>query len=297
MKRNTLSIFLTSALLLNTLSISQTIADTTDPQADSWTEQYAGTALDLTGYDLAFNDDFNLDSITASAGAGPWYAPVHASYGSIFDTPSPSNQTYSVSNGVLVIRASKKSDGWHGGNVETVNLAGKGFAQAFGYFEARMKFPNMAGAYPAFWLKSQEEHTNVTIVRPEIDVVEWYGGDAKGLHSSVHLWPPAAQYIKPGGLAKHWYKSNYSSEAGLAGEWHTYGAMITPQFVIIYLDGKEVCRFPTLDEYKLALYPLITLTLYAQDESKAVPPFDLQVDYVRIYSPKIPEAPASIEAR
>jgi beta-glucanase (GH16 family) len=296
MKRNTLPICLTSALL-SAFSISESIADTTNPQAYSWSTQYVGTALDLTAYDLAFSDDFNSDSVTADAGPGPWYAPVHASFGSIFDTPGPSNQTYVVSNGVLTIRATKSSDGWHGGNVETVNQAGKGFAQKYGYFEARMKFPNMPGAYPGFWLKSQEEHTNPAIVRPEIDIVEWYGGDPKGLHNSVHLWPPAAQYVKPGGLAKAWYKSNYSSEVGLAGEWHTYGAMITSQFVIMYLDGKEVARFPTLDEYKLALYPLIDLTLYEQDAAKAVSPFDLQVDYVRVYAPKIPNPPSSLEGR
>jgi beta-glucanase (GH16 family) len=293
MKRDTRLICLAAALL-SAFLVPESIADTTDPQAYSWNLQYVGAVLDLTSYDLTFSDEFNADSVTPDEGAGPWYAPVHANFGSKFDTPGPSNQTYTVSNGVLTIRATKHSDGWHGGNIQTVNHTGKGFAQKYGYFEARMKFPNMPGAYPGFWLKSQETGG---IVRPEIDVVEWYGGDPKGLHSSVHLWPPYAQYIKPGGLTKHWFKSNYSGEPGLAGEWHTYGAMITTQFVIFYLDRKEVARFPTLDEYKLALYPLVTLTLYDQDASKAVSPFDLQVDYVRVYSPKTPNPPSSVEAR
>ncbi len=146
-------------------------------------------------------------------------------------------------------------------------------------------------------MKSQDEHTNITIVRPEIDIVEWYGGDPKGLHSSVHLWPPPPQYIKPGALPKHWYKSNYNGQTDLSVGWHTYGAMITAKFVIIYLDGKEITRFPTLDEYKLALYPLVTLTLYDKDAARAVSPFGLDVDYVRVYAPKTPNPPSSVETR
>jgi len=280
------------------LSSPESIADTTDPQAYSWSEEYAGTALDLSGYDLSLSDEFDADSVTPDSGAGPWYAPVHASYGAAkFDVPGANNQTYSISNGVLTIRATKDTDGWHGGNIETVNQAGAGFAQRYGYFEARMKFPNMPGAWPGFWLKSQEEHTNLAIVRPEIDIVEWYGGDPRGLHSTVHLWPPAPKYLKPGGLSKPWSKSNYKGEAGLAAEWHTYGALISPQFVIIYLDRKEVARFPTLDEYKVALYPLVSLTLYEQDVSKAVSPFELQVDYVKVYSLRIPKPPSSVIAQ
>ncbi len=295
MKRNQWFICL---VFLAASRMSGSMADTTDPQIYSWNWQNAGTALDLTDYSLSFSDDFNKFSVTSDGGAGPWYAPVHASYGvAKFDAPSSSNPTYSVSNGVLTIRATKGADGWHGGNIETVNQAGRGFAQQFGYFEARMKFPNMPGAWPALWLKSQEEHTNAAMVRPEIDVVEWYGGDPKGLHSTVHLWPPQPQYIKAGGLVKHWYKSNYQGEPGLAGDWHTYGAKITPQSVIIYLDQKEVARFPTLDEYKAALYPLISLTLYEQDAPKAVSPIELQVDYVKIYSPKVPQSPTSVETR
>jgi beta-glucanase (GH16 family) len=285
-------------LALGFCVISSAQIATLNPQASSWDGVPTGEPLDLTGYDLTFSDDFNTNSITPDGGAGPWYAPVHSSYGvAKFDTPGAGNQTYSVSGGILTIRATKEADGWHGGNIETVNTPGKGFAQRFGYFEARMKFPNMTGAWPGFWLKSQEEHTNPSMVRPEIDIVEWYGGDPRGLHSTVHLWPPASQYILPGGLTQHWFKSNYQSEPGLAGEWHTYGALISPQFVVIYLDRKEIAKFPTFDEFKVALYPLVSLTLYPQDAAKAVSPFELQVDYVRVYAPHIPNPPADVHAK
>jgi beta-glucanase (GH16 family) len=279
------------------LSVSASVATTPNlaPQY-AWSEADAGAALDLTGFSLVFSDDFDKQSVTADGGAGPWFAPVHASYGvAIFDVPRSGVQTYTINNGVLTIRAAKTPDGrWHGGNIETVGASGNGFAQKYGYFEARMKLPNMPGAWPAFWLKSQQEHTDPTMVRPEIDILEWYGGDPVGVHSTVHLWPPAAQYLKTGDLTKHWYKSNYSKRQGLAGEWHTYGALIGEDLVQIFVDRKETGRFPTLDEYRVALYPLISLTLYEKDAAEATSPVDLQVDYVRVYARVGPQPPKDV---
>ena len=50
-----------------------------------WTEQFAGTPLDLTNYHLTFADEFDAFSVTPNSGTGPWYAgplplrigPVH----------------------------------------------------------------------------------------------------------------------------------------------------------------------------------------------------------------------------
>ncbi len=41
---------------------------------------------------------------------------------------------------------------------------------------------------------------------------------------------------------------------------------------LVYVDRKEVSRFKTFDEYKLPLYPLVSLTLYEKDVAKAVSP-------------------------
>ena len=286
-------------LALICAGVAGSAATTTSPATYSWTEEFAGTPLDLQGYSEVFADDFTRPSVTADGGAGPWFAPVHSSYGvARFDVPDRDNDTYTISNGLLTIRATKAADGtWHGGNIQTVNQHGQGFAQQYGYFEARIKLPNALGAWPAFWLKSQSEYFDPKIVRPEIDVLEWYGGDPTGMHRTVHLWPPPSQYVQPGGLTKHWFKSNFSRKEAIAGEWHTYGALIGESAVTIYVDRVEVARFPTLDEYRVALYPLLSLTLYDKDASKAVSPIELQVDYVRIYARRRPAPPKDVEVR
>lgn len=268
-------------------------AETTDPTPYKWTKEFAGEPLDLAGYNVTFSDDFDVPSVTDERGRGPWFAPVKDPYGAaLFDRPGGGNTTYTTSNGVLTIRASRTPDGrWHGGNMQTVNSLGKGFAQQYGYFEARMKFPDKLGAWPAFWLKTAQEQVDMAMIRPEIDVIEWYGGDRTGHHRTVHLRPArSAEFRTPGRLSAHWSSGNYSRHS-MVGEWHTYGALITPTLLKVYLDRKEVARFPTLDEFKLAFYPIVSLTLYQEDVAKAVPPIDLEVDYVRIYSSRLPNPP------
>lgn len=272
-------------------------AETVDPTPYKWTKEFAGQALDLTGYKLSFSDDFNQPSVTVENGKGPWFAPVKPPYGAAtFDRPGPDNATYTIGNGVLTIRASRDADGkWHGGSVQTITDAGKGFAQQYGYFEARMKFPNMPGAWPAFWLKSRQEQIDMAMIRPEIDVIEWYGGNPEGHHRSVHLRPSRdPKFHTPDRLAKHWLLSNYSRHT-MVDAWHTYGALLTPSYVTIYLDRMEVARFPALDEFKLHFYPIVSLTLYEKDMAMAVSPFALEVDYVYVYQSVQPNPPSDFK--
>jgi beta-glucanase (GH16 family) len=268
-------------------SASDTAAETPNPEAYEWTEEFAGEPLNLDGYTLVFSDEFDEPSISDEGGPGPWLAPVHSDYGkATFDRPSRSPDTYVVRDGILTIRATQATNGkWHAGSIQTVDRNGKGIAQPYGYFEARMKFPPIPGAWCAFWLKSQAEHWDASMIRTEIDVVEWYGGDLTGHHRAVHLRPPrAAQSGTPDRLSKHWWTSNFSRHQGLADAWHVYGALITPDLVTIYLDGKELSRFPTLDEFKTPLYPLVSLSLHEKNVDDAVSPIEMQVDYVRIYT-------------
>jgi beta-glucanase (GH16 family) len=270
------------------------LAETANPEAYTWTEEFAGAPLALEGYVMTFSDEFDKETITSASGEGPWWAPVHADFG-VATLDPPNGTTYTIDNGVLTIRATKDADGrWHGGNIQTIDGNGNGFAQQYGYFEARMRFPAKPGAWCAFWLKSRAEHFDRSVIRTEIDVIEWYGGNPPGFHRTVHLWPPAPELNSPDRLSEHWWLSNYSAHDALANEWHTYGALITPELVTIYLDRKEVARFPTLEEFKTPLYPLVSLTLYEQDVGIATPPIDMGVDYVRVYSRLAPLPPTSL---
>ena len=200
-----------------------------------------------------------------------------------------------MSDGVLTIRAHAYTDNrgvrtgnWYSGHLQTVNSKGEGFAVQEGYFEARMKFPTSMGAWPAFWLKHRNKWLDPNATNIELDIVEWYGGDWYGHHHTVHIGQ---------GATRRWW-SDYERVLDTGGrvvdlsrDWHTYGALVTRDWFIVYLDRLEIGRFPMVQILRQPLYPQFTLSILKEPSTgvvspAAVSPMDLQVDYVRVYTPR-----------
>ena len=95
--------------------------------------------------------------------------------------------TFSIDTpGVLTITMQKVDTSWYSGHIQTVNKIGEGFAQRYGYFEARMAFEK-AVSWPAFWLYTPKAYEGPGQARAEIDVIEAYGdNDYDGYHMAVH---------------------------------------------------------------------------------------------------------------
>src|SRR5919106_4175969 len=257
-------------------------ADEFDWASAAWDESHQGKRLDLTSYRRTFNDDFDsLSSITDGAsGAGPWYAPARPDTSvAHFLSPSEMPVTFSIDKpGVLTITMQKVNGSWFSGHIQTVNKVREGFAQRYGYFEAGVEFQK-AVSWPGFWLYSRDASAQT---RAEIDVIEAYGdNDYDGYHMSVHRRS----------LESNVHKGNYSglsSPKNMAiwgwndmfkGSFHRYGCLVTPDWIVIYLDRKEVSRFPTYPEAKLPLYMRITLAMQDDFVTKATSPTRLRVDY------------------
>ena len=150
----------------------------------TWDELASGEPLDLSKYHLVFDESFDTKQLT-----GPKvFAPVHAPYGAgTFD--GPTGDAYQVEGGTLTLEAYKRNGRWRSGSVQTANPSqsrgrepfsdGKGFACSDCYFETRLKFPKgvVAGPWGGFWLLSPEAGNG----HVEVDVIEWYGGDPKGI--------------------------------------------------------------------------------------------------------------------
>ena len=131
----------------------------TGPSA-AWDGSHKGKPLDLTGYTKTFEDNFeSLSTITDGAtGSGPWYAPARPDTSlAHFLSPSQTPVTFSIDTpGVLTITMQKVDTSWYSGHIQTVNNVGDGFAQRYGYFEARMAFEK-AVSWPAFWLYTPQD--------------------------------------------------------------------------------------------------------------------------------------------
>ncbi len=250
----------------------------------AWDESNQGQQLNLTGYTKTFNDDFNsVSTITDGAsGAGPWYAPARPDTSlAHFLSPLATPVTFSVDTpGVLTITMQKVGGSWYSGHMQTVNKLRSGFAQRYGYFEAKMAFQK-AVSWPAFWLYSQDPSAPT---RSEIDVVEAYGdNDYDGYHMTVHRHTDTSDD----------HKSNYVGLSKIPafapgdmfdGKFHRYGCLVTPHWIVIYFDRLELARFATPPEAKVPLFMLVSLQMQDGFVSQATSPTHLWVDYVRAWA-------------
>jgi beta-glucanase (GH16 family) len=164
---------------------------------------------------------------------------------------------------------------WQSGLMQSVDSRGRGFAQKYGYFEIRAKFPAGASVWPAFWLATQRNFVDPTSMRGEIDVVEAYGDQPGWLHCAVHIRVHGD---------RHWHLSKQFHVGNMTEEFHRYGVLVTSVWVIFYYDSEELYRFPTLDQYRTPLYLLVDLAMRKETIDEASSPSDMLIDYIRVYS-------------
>jgi Glycosyl hydrolases family 16/RTX calcium-binding nonapeptide repeat (4 copies) len=255
----------------------------------AWDGSHKGEPLDLTGYTKTFEDNFDsLSTITDGVtGSGPWYAPARPDTSvANFLSPSQTPVTFSIDTpGVLTITMQKVDTSWYSGHIQTVNNISNGFAQRYGYFEARMAFQK-AVSWPAFWLYTPKTYEDSAQSRAEIDVIEAYGdGDYDGYHMAVHRHSLESNISKGNysGLSSTQNMGIWGWNDLFDGQFHRYGCLVTPHWITVYLDRKELSRFPTFPEAKLPLYMRVTLAMQDEFVDSATSPTRLRVDYVRAY--------------
>jgi Ca2+-binding RTX toxin-like protein len=270
-----------------------------------WSEANYGTKLNLTGYKLDFVDDFNTDTIVdgtrydtgtapwqtfdlATAPSGTkWFSPVHNNYGgATFGKPDTANDPFKVANGELTITMKKDASGrWTSGSMNSTDFWDQGYEINQGYFEIRAKFDraDAPGAWPAFWLISQEgTEKDGWGTRIEYDILEAYGTDPDGHHTAVHVDDPTNQ------------SSHTSNYAGLTangmganmfdGQYHTYGGLIEDDQIITYMDGIEIARQKITSDWDAAKFHMIvSLAMNPDEVSRASGEYHMTVDYVKTY--------------
>ena len=265
-----------------------------------------GSNLDLTGFRLVFADNFNTLSVQSPDDKGSAIWLGHGPYGAASNFSksqwSWDRRTLRVENGVLVNTAwwDESINNWRSGLISSMDRQGDGFAQRFGYWEARMRMPDAGrGAVPAFWLLAATTIPNHTGIKGyEIDILEWFGKDAPQIADrfahTIHEWNPDG----PDGPGS---EGRWVDVADPINTWHTYGCMVTPWWIAFYLDG--VCTWTkpvNLDYNNSPLYVMVNYALgggwpvtgepYASHGDSA-----LLVDYVYAYAPPaawpIPQTP------
>ena len=232
--------------------------------------------LNLDGYRMTFDDEFNDLSVSAAGPGTRWFTATKETFGDARFVAQKDGFPFRVDKGILHITAEKKDGVWRSGILASADPKGGGFSQKFGYFEMRAKFPKSKGMWPAFWLLGQPSLTDKKRTNVEIDVVEDYGVAPNAIHSTLHLWHPDG---------KHWGQGDFIAAPGLTDDFHTYGVMVDEANVIWYFDGVEVQRQKTPEEAKVPLYVLVNLAMGGGwPITEAVSPSQMDVDYVRVYA-------------
>ncbi len=214
-----------------------------------------GAPLDASKLIMTFNEDFHSLSIAAGSGAR-WSAhtPWHGDFGdATFSDPGPDGP-FSLTPLGLRITASQGPDGrWRSGLICSVDKDGpgqQGFAQQYGYFEMKARFPSGTGVWPAFWLIGTEKSRSSA----EIDVAEFYGVGPGYYHAVATVrrqdapsWNENHLIAVPPGL--------------LSSQFNTYGVLIEPQRTRFYLNRRQVSEVATPPEFRQPMYMLVDLAL------------------------------------
>jgi beta-glucanase (GH16 family) len=261
------------------------------PAASAQDEPCGGTQIlkgDGSDWTCTFSDDFGGTSLDRSKWQvmdtpTMWFTQTGECY---VDDP----EHVSVGNGDLTLTATKSATpqpcGWFSSSYLTGMVLTKDlFAQTYGRFEVRAKFPKGPGFQSAYWMWPQDAAYGVS--SGEIDVAENYGNVANWVFPHIHI--KDAQHRDYG-------KGASCRVTDPSGTFHTYAVEWTfGSFKFIY-DGKTCATISNWDPPDPLVYPqpfdqpffmiLQLATGYGANAPSATSQFPARfvVDYVRAWS-------------
>lgn len=240
------------------------------------------------GYHLVWQDEFNClpaKSTVMLPDSGKWWFETakKGRWNNELQRYIPgfeNNDTCAlVSNGTLKIIAKKKED-----EVLSIRMNSKENWK-YGYFEARLKFPQGKGTWPAFWMLPV--NFNAWPDDGEIDIVEEVGYRPNWVRASIHC--KAYNHVE----GTHKTKEKYIKTA--ESDFHVCAVEWTENYIKAYVDGKNYLTFYNDGKNEKSTWPFnvpfyLKLNLawggnwggsQGVDETKL--PATLEIDYVRVF--------------
>ena len=288
-------IFLQGAGAISPLSLvggTASAASTVDPATSS--SAILPPAIAGQNYALTFDDEFTtLDTISPGAtfNGAKWYNGNEqccmgdstglpgVMYPSLYNGVSV--DPYSLlTGGGLNIQLSKVNNVWFSGVLTSVDSAGQGFSQKYGYFEMSAKLSGDPGSWPSFWMlnTSNLTHTsNLTGGGGEIDIFEQYNTFHNGFCTTFHDWSAGTT---------PYYNCGIKTDDVTNG-FHRYAMLWTETTTTIYFDDVQVAQTTTPDVMKQPYYMLMDMGLGGGWPTTATPnTSNFEIKYVRAYALK-----------
>jgi beta-glucanase (GH16 family) len=253
----------------------------------TWADEFNGSSLDLTRWNYRGTGVRNDGILTPDAVA--------------------------VGGGALTIKTYTEAGKHYSGMISTLKSGASGFEQAYGYFEARIRFSSAPGQWSAFWLQSPTIGSPLgdpTTAGVEMDIVEHR---ARCVNAPAPT-PPATcsatnNITNRAQQGLIW--DGYGAQSKLAlklsdplaglgnASWHTWALRWTPTNLTFYYDG-TVVAFTTTPISHRSQYIILSSEV-GQFFAGPIPPSgygtratsltNMQVDYVRVWAD--PAGPAS----
>jgi hypothetical protein len=203
------------------------------------------------GYHLKFSTHFNpLNLSPNSLGSYTWYNP-----GMWWETPAPYHNIFLLNSALNLVWTSGQPTA--DTSISTAAQDGSYYqGWHYGYFEARMRWNTVDGAWPAIWMIPIQD-----ILSPgqqeegELDIFEGQGNTPDVYYGTIHDWKDGQDIAN----------NNCCNAYQLPGkvdlsQFHTYGALWTPGHVAWYFDNhrlNSVATFPIFDDLQQNYYLIL----------------------------------------
>jgi beta-glucanase (GH16 family) len=218
------------------------------------------------GYELAWQDDFNGDSLDPHKwevrGVGP------RALGFV------SPEAVTVGDGHLRLHAFRKDDRILLGAVGTQNR----FLSRYGYFECRAQLQKSPGIWAAFWIQSTEisKGEDPAIYGAEIDILEFFKKLGTDIVSHNVHWAYGPNQKTTRGMQSYL--------KGVSEGFHTFALEWTPEKYVFFVDGYRFYEVTT-GISQIEEYLILSMEIPSKPEEikDTVLPDVFIVDYVKVY--------------
>lgn len=225
--------------------------------------------MEKKGWVLTFQDEFNDSKLDSSK----W---IDSYPGNIRTHGDEEKQWYAadgyeVGKGHLRLKGEKREMEGHPYTSGMVASFGK-FAQQYGWFEIRAKFPKGKGYWPAFWLLPTSKAWP-----PEIDVLEILDHEPNKVYLTNHWRDDKGEHKSKGG---NWVGPDFTTD------YHVFATQWNPGEIIWYVDGIERFR-STIGVPSEPMYLIANLAIGGSwggyPDASTVFPGYMEIDYIRVY--------------
>jgi beta-glucanase (GH16 family) len=225
-------------------------------------------SIDKPGWKLTFHDEFDGTQLDPSKWDDHyWHGRTHSNNELEYYAPDG----YEVADGRLRLKGERRAMAGHDYTSGMISSFGH-YAQQYGYFEIRAKFPKGKGFWPAFWLLPTNKQWP-----PEIDVLEILGHEPNKVYFTNH-WRDAA--------GTHRSHGQSFSGPDFSADYHTFAIDWEPGEITWYVDGIQRAR-STAGVPAEPMYVIANLAVGGDwpGNPDATTPFPgyMDIDYIRVY--------------